>query len=176
MMQVEESVDPLRDIEIVNEELIAKVFLFMSVFVSPFCLLSCYCLCLSACVHPCLMNVRVWQDIELVDFGLSKLEYIVTRGSAGREPQYEYDTLRKAYRVLSGREYVPKKTRPAYSRASSSAGGEGGGKGASPLRSKTTSSVEVREDEDEDEVSEPGVGGGAGIIEEVCMVLPDRIC
>lgn len=71
------------------------------------------------------------------------MEYIVARGSAGRETQYEFDTLCKAYQVLSGTEYVPKKGKSSFGRSSSSVG-SAGSKG-----SKGKTGVEEEEPEDE---------------------------
>jgi hypothetical protein len=88
------------------------------------------------------------QDVELVNFALSKMEYVVARGTAGREVQYEFDTLCKAYQVLSGAEYVPKKGKKSYGRSGSSVGSGGGSKASN----KPGATVEEKEEPEEEEI------------------------
>lgn len=50
------------------------------------------------------------------------MEFTVSKGSCGREILYEFETLSKAYQVLTGTEYVPKKGGPDYFQGGSSVG------------------------------------------------------
>jgi hypothetical protein len=63
-----------------------------------------------------------YQDIEIATFALTTMEFTVNKGSCGREILYEYETLCKAYQVLTGTEYIPKKGGPAYLRGGGSVG------------------------------------------------------
>jgi hypothetical protein len=47
------------------------------------------------------------------------MEFTVNKGSCGREILYEYETLRKAYQVLTGMEYSPKGSGSSYLRGGS---------------------------------------------------------
>lgn len=92
LSQSEESIDPIRDIKIVNDELIEKVC------VELFNLISA--------VHPWI--TLVVQDIELCQFAISTQEYAFNQGKLGAEGKHEYLTLIKIYETLSGKIYVKK--------------------------------------------------------------------
>jgi hypothetical protein len=94
-----------------------------------------------------------------VTFALTTLEFTVNKGSCGREILYEYETLRKVYQVLTGMEYVPKRSGSTHLRGGSvgSKSNKSKASGASSRSVKKAASRELGEGkpiEGEEEVEE----------------------